>query len=135
MDFEGDAMSLDINNLASQGAFAPVEITEEQVTFNNGAEDVTLTVCIRPLSYKTALSEIKASQESQDALAARIAASICDAEGKPVFTVGDITGDSDPERGPLNSNLTMALLSAIGKASGLGKSKSRSATKTSSGTS
>ena len=128
-------MTLDISSLASQGAFAPIEIAEEQVTFNNGSDDITLTVYVRPLSYKTALSEIKAAQESQDALAARIASSICDAEGEPVFTVGDITGEADPERGPLNSDLTMALLAAIGRASGLGKSKSRSATKKNSGTS
>lgn len=128
-------MSLSIDSLASQGAFAPSEIAEEQVTFNNGTEDVTLTAYIRPLSYRTALSELSAARESQDALAARIASSVCDADGKPVFTIGDITGDADPERGPLNNELTMALLEAIGRVSGLGKTTARSPKKKNSGTS
>lgn len=118
-------MALDINSLAGQGAFAPTELAEEEVTFHNGEEDITLTVFVRPLSYKTALSEIQAAREDKDALAARIATSICGADGKPVFSADDVTGDADPERGPLSGELTMALLGAIGKASGVGKKKSR----------
>lgn len=118
-------MNLSISKLKEMGAFAPTQLVKESVTFNNGQEDVTFEVYIRPLSYKTALSEIVASRDSQDALAARIAASVCDEDGNAVFTVGDITGESDPERGALSSELTMALLEVIGRVSGLGKSKSR----------
>lgn len=118
-------MNLNVNSLKEMGAFAPIQLAKESVTFNNGQEDVTVEVYIRPLSYKTALSEIVASREGKDALAARIAASICDKDGNAVFTVGDITGEADPERGALSSELTMALLEAIGRVSGLGKSKSR----------
>ncbi|MCY1358808.1 Phage tail assembly chaperone, TAC [compost metagenome] len=57
-------------------------------------------------------------------MAGRIAACICDQEGKPVFTPADITGEADPERGPLDGNLTMALLGVIGEVNGLGKTQS-----------
>ncbi|MNE45132.1 hypothetical protein D3C80_1394040 [compost metagenome] len=56
-----------------------------------------------------------------DGVAGRIAASICDEDGKPVFTPGDITGEADPERGALDGNLTVALLSAIAEVNSLGK--------------
>lgn len=129
----GDAMSqLSVASLTEMGAFAPVGLTEETVTWEQDGESLSATVYVRPLSYKTAVSEIVASRESTDALAARIAASICDAEGKPVFTAGDITGEADPERGPLNHALTMALLQVIGNAAG--KHKRRSAKQKSSGT-
>ncbi|WP_289105811.1 phage tail assembly chaperone family protein, TAC [uncultured Halomonas sp.] len=128
-------MKLSLESLQEMGAFAPVDLTEETVTWRQDGEDVSATVFVKPLSYKTAVSEIVASRENTDALAARIAASICDEAGEPVFSVGDITGEADPERGPLNHNLTMALLEVIGRVSGLGKSKSRSVTKKKSGTS
>lgn len=118
-------MSLSIDSLRQQGAFAAADLVEKSITFHNGTEDVTLTAFIRPLSYKTAVAELAAARVSQDALAARIAASICDKGGSPVFTVGDVTGEADPERGPLSGELTMALLSAIGEVSGLGKAKGR----------
>jgi len=128
-------MKLSLDSLQEMGAFAPVDLTEETVTWRQDGEDVSATVFIKPLSYITAVSEMVASRENTDALAARIAASICDESGDPVFSVGDITGEADPERGPLNHSLTMALLEAIGRANGLGKSKSRSGTKKKSGTS
>lgn len=116
---------MDIKELQSKGAFAPAEIVEKEVTFYNGEEDITFTAHIRPLSYKTAAAEIASATQSQEALAARIASTVCDKDSSPVFSVGDITGEADPERGPLTSELTMALLTAIGEVSGLGKSRGR----------
>ncbi|RZA49476.1 phage tail protein, partial [Enterobacter hormaechei] len=40
--------------------------------------------------------------EFTDGVAGRIASSICDVEGHPVFTVADVTGEADPERGALD---------------------------------
>ncbi|MNG37302.1 hypothetical protein D3C84_1246060 [compost metagenome] len=57
-------------------------------------------------------------------MAGRIAASICDAEGRAVFTPGDITGEADPERGALNGNLTVALLTVIAEVNNPGKTSS-----------
>lgn len=127
-------MDLNVNSLKEMGAFAPVGLSKETVEWQQDGETLSATVYVRPLSYKTAVSEIVASREHTDALAARIAASVCDAEGVPVFSVGDITGEADPERGPLNHALTLALLEVIGRASGMGKPASRSVKKKNSGT-
>ncbi len=72
------------------------------------------TCYVRPLSYQTAVGDI-AAHRGADPLACRIASSICDAEGKPVFTVNDITGEDDPEKGALDPDLTNLLLIAIGE--------------------
>jgi len=64
-------------------------------------------------------------------LAGRIAASVCDEDGGPVFAVGDITGAADPERGALDGRLTVALLAAIFEVNNLGKTKSSPALKSS----
>ena len=111
---------LSINGLTEMGAFtgAPVE---KEITWEQSGEEVSATVFVRRLSYHTAVSDIKSTKEKMDAVAGRIAACICDAEGKPIFTAGDITGEANPERGPLNENLTIALLAAIAQVSGLGK--------------
>lgn len=118
-------MSLTLDNLKTMGAFtgAPVE---KEISWKIGDNEHTATVYVRPLSYATAKSDLLAMGGKGDAIAGRIAASICDEHGKPVFpTVGDITGESetDPDRGPLDGNLTMALLTVIGEVNGLGKTE------------
>lgn len=116
-------MQLSINSLKEMGAFtgAPVE---REVKWSKGETEFTATVFVRPLSYNSAVSDLKAAGGIGDGIAGRIAASICDAEGNPVFTVADITGEADPKRGALDGNLTIALLGVIGEVNGLGKSKS-----------
>lgn len=115
-------MLLTLDGLKEMGAFtgAPVE---RQVTWQQGGEDLSATVFVRPLSYHSAVSDIASRGGAVDAVAGRIASCIVDAEGRPVFTVADITGEADPERGPLSRELSLALLGAIGEVSGLGKSK------------
>src|SRR5690606_12477434 len=105
---------LTLDSLTTMGAFtgAPVE---REITLNIGDNEHTATVYLRPLSYLSAKSDLLAMGGKGDAVAGRIAASICDADGKPVFTPEDITGEADPDRGPLDGNLTMALLSLIGE--------------------
>lgn len=116
-------MNLSIDSLKQMGAFtgAPVE---KQITWKQGGQEFTGTVYVRPLSYLSAKSDLLAMGGKGDAVAGRIAASICDPEGKPVFTPEDITGEADPDRGPLDGNLTMALLAVIGEVNGLGKTPS-----------
>ncbi|MNF76403.1 hypothetical protein D3C84_585160 [compost metagenome] len=113
-------MQLSIQSLKEVGAFtgAPVE---REITWKQGDRELTATVYVRPLSYKAAISDIQALAGKVDGVAGRIAASICDAEGKPVFAPGDITGEADPERGALDGNLTMALLNVIAEVNQLGK--------------
>lgn len=127
-------MNLSIESLTEMGAFtgAPVE---KEITWKQGDDEHTATVYVRRLSYHSATSELSVAKDGM-AIAGRIAGSICDKNGKAVFSVADIIGEADPERGPLNSELTMALLKAIGEVNSLGKAKaSTSQKKTRSGTS
>ncbi|SDS03576.1 Phage tail assembly chaperone, TAC [Halopseudomonas litoralis] len=116
-------MNLSIDSLKEMGAFTGAPVKRE-ITWEQGDKQLTATVFVRPLSYLSAKSDLLAMGGKGDAVAGRIAASICDAEGKPVFTPEDITGEADPERGPLDGNLTMALLAVIGEVNGLGKTTS-----------
>ncbi|MBW5800060.1 phage tail assembly chaperone family protein, TAC [Halomonas elongata] len=131
-------MNLTLESLQEMGAFtgAPVE---KEVTWKQNGQELTATVHVRKLSYHSARSDVMAARGSHDGLAGRIAACICDADGQPVFTPEDVTGEADPERGALNDNLVMALLNVIGEVNGLGKTKPprqrTSVTKRSSGTS
>lgn len=116
-------MSLSIDSLKDMGAFtgAPVE---REITWKQGEKEMTATTYVRPLSYLSARSDIVAATAKTDGMAGRIAACICDENGKAVFTPADITGEADPDRGPLDGNLTMALLSVIAEVNGLGKTQS-----------
>lgn len=116
-------MTLSIDSLKAMGAFtgAPVE---REITWKQGDQELTATVYVRPLSYLSAKSDLTAVGGKRDPVAGRIAACICDVDGKPVFTPEDITGEADPERGPLDGSLTMALLTAIAEVNSLGKTAS-----------
>ena len=117
-------MDLTLDSLKEMGAFtgAPVE---KEITWKQGDKEHTATVFVRRLSYKSAVSDIKAMQsEEKDVIAGRIASCICDKSGKPIFTPEDVTGDADPDRGPLDGNLTMALVTVIGEVNELGKAQS-----------
>ncbi|MCY1300857.1 Phage tail assembly chaperone, TAC [compost metagenome] len=113
-------MQLSIQSLKEMGAFtgAPVE---KEITWKQGDRELTATVYVRPLSYKAAVSDLQALSGKVDGVAGRIAASICDEHGHPVFAPGDITGEADPKRGALDGNLTMALLAVIAEVNSLGK--------------
>lgn len=113
-------MQLNIESLKSIGAFtgAPVE---KAITWKQGETEHTATVFIRPLSYKSTVSDLQAVNDKKDPIATRIAASVCDETGTSIFTADDITGDADPERGALDGNLAMSLLSAIAEVNYLGK--------------
>lgn len=112
-------MDINLNSLSEMGAFTGAPVKKDITWTQNGTE-CTGTVYVRLLSYHSAVNDVLSINGKTDLLAGRIAASICDAEGKPVFTPQDITGEADPERGALDGNLTMALLTAIGEVNGLG---------------
>ncbi|SFY16210.1 phage tail assembly chaperone family protein, TAC [Azotobacter vinelandii] len=116
-------MLLTIDNLKQAGAFTGRPV-EREIKWRQGEQELTATVYVRPLSYKSAVSDLLAMNGRVDGVAGRIAACICDESGKPVFTPDDITGEADPERGPLDGNLTMALLGVIGEVNQTGKSTS-----------
>lgn len=117
-------MQLSIDGLKEKGAFtgAPVE---KEVKWSQDGEEFTATVFVRKLCYHSAVGDIMAARNG-DGVARRIAVCICDDKGEAVFKPEDITGEADPERGPLNDSLTMALLNLIGEVNGLGKKKKAS---------
>jgi hypothetical protein len=117
-------MQLSIDSLKQMGAFTGAPVQKE-ITWKKGDEEFTATVFVRPLSYISTVSDLTSAHSKADPIAGRIAACICDADGKAVFTPDDINGQADPERGPLDGNLTMSLLAVIGEVNGLaGKTKS-----------
>lgn len=124
-------MKLSIDSLKQAGAFTGRPV-EKEITWKQGEEQFTATVYIRPMGYHTATSDVLAHGGKVDGVAGRIAASVCDENGKPVFTPADITGEADPERGSLDGGLTIALLVAIQEVNDLGKT-TNSAPKTKSG--
>lgn len=113
-------MQLSIDSLKAAGAFTGRPV-EREITWKQGDDEITATVFVRPLSYRSAVADLSAMVGKHDAVAARIAACICDPEGAPVFTPEDITGEADADRGPLDGNLTMALLAVIAEVNKLGK--------------
>ncbi len=116
-------MEFTVDNLNASGAFSGAPVAKK-VTWRVGDVSHTADVYVRRLSYYSAVSEVGAWRSKKDGMAARIASCIVDNAGKPVLTIDDITGDADPERGPLNADLTMALMGVIGEVNDLGKSKS-----------
>lgn len=124
-------MKLTLDSLKQTGAFTGRPVEKE---INWKAQDGTeykATTYVRPMGYHTATSEVLAITGKVDGVAGRIAASICDEDGKQVFTIADITGEADTERGALDGSLTVALLVAIQEVNNMGKASS--AQKTSSG--
>lgn len=113
-------MKLSIDSLKEMGAFSGAPV-EKEVRWKQGDDELSATVFVRPLSYRSAVADIDSHRAGTEAAAGRIAACICDEEGNPVFTVADITGEADPALGPLSHNLTMALLAVIGEVNSLGK--------------
>lgn len=112
-------MDLNLDSLKEIGSFTGAPVKKE-ITWKQGDKDFTASVYVRFLSYHSAKNDVLSISGKSDRLAGRIAACICDADGKPVFTPEDITGEADPSRGALDGNLTMALLAAIGEVNGLG---------------
>ncbi|PPC64134.1 phage tail protein [Pantoea sp. ICBG 1758] len=124
-------MKLSLEELKKAGAFTGRPV-EKQISWKQGDAELSATIFVRPMGYHTATSDVLAMGGKVDGVAGRIAASICDEEGKPVFTPADITGEADPERGSLDGALTIALLVAIQEVNDLGKTSS-SVPKTNSG--
>ncbi|ABI59708.1 conserved hypothetical protein [Nitrosomonas eutropha C91] len=116
-------MLISIESLKTQGGFSdkPVKRT---ITWRQSDEEFTGDVYVRPLSYASAVADLRSINDDLDPVASRIASSITDEQGKPIFTVQDITGEADPDRGALNGSLTIALLNVIAEVNGLGKQQS-----------
>lgn len=107
---------MNLKDLVTQGAF--VSATEphvkREITWHNpSGEPIVMDVWVRRASYHTITTTWKAAEGNQEHLAARIATMICDEEGNPVFSVGDVLGTADPARGPICDTLFLALITAV----------------------
>lgn len=116
-------MDLSLASLKKSGSFTGAPVKRE-IKWKQGDKEHVANVYVRPLSYQSAVSDLLSISGKTDGVAGRIATSICDSKGKPIFTVADIIGEADASRGALDGNLTMALLGVIGEVNGLGKPKS-----------
>lgn len=116
-------IALSIASLQQAGAFTGRPVRKE-VKWNQGDQEYSAIVYVRPLGFQATLSQLRAHGGQEDGVAGRIAASICDEEGQPVFTVADIIGTSEADRGSLDGSLTVALLGLIAEVNNLGKATS-----------
>lgn len=114
-------MELSLNSLDKAGAFTGAPVKRSITWKDSGGKEIAMDVYVLRMSYRTAVSDLSSVTGKKDPVAGRIAACITNAKGQPVFTPEDITGEADPSRGPLDGNLTVALLQAIGEVNNLGK--------------
>lgn len=110
---------LTLDALRSTGGFASAKLEKRTIKYTgDDGESYEFDVYVKPLSYASVISSMRAKDGGADRVAAQnISASICDQDGNPIFTPEVITGESDPEQGPLSAELTMALLGVIGEVS------------------
>ena len=138
-------MKLTLENLQNVGAFcgAPVK---KKVSWIQDGEVLTADVYVKPLSYSVINADIESVKSGDSPWPRRVALSICDESGTPVFKLSDITGINDDgtpvmtqddgrevERGALNYSLFDGLVSLVMEVSGLGKARKSSPKKRSSG--
>ena len=109
-------MALNLKDLVAQGAFVSASaptVKREIVWHNVDGEEQKADIWVRLASYHTITNTWKAAEGNQEHLAARIATMVCDEEGAPIFTTGDVLGTADPSRGPICDTLFLALITAV----------------------
>ena len=117
-------MQLSIASLKDANAFTGKPV-KKVVEYNGSKFDCY----VRPMSYQVAISDIAGAHAKSDFWASRIAGSICDKDGAPVFSVADITGeqqfvDKKPvgePHGGLDGALVNKLIVIIGEVQNAGK--------------
>lgn len=109
-------MILTKQHAIDNGGFVSAQPVKKEITWFAPSGQQTATVFVRLKSYQSVMAEIQ-NGNSGNAAAARIASSIVDEDGNPIFTVEDVAGNS--EHGPMSESLTIALLTAISEANGV----------------
>ena len=82
-------MQLSVEALNKAGGFTGGPV-KKSVQWTHNGEKVSATVYGRPMSYHTAVKDIQAVNGGSDVVAQRIAQSICNEEGEPVFRIQDM---------------------------------------------
>lgn len=112
-------MHLTLDALSQLGGFSG-ELVEREITWTQDGLEQTFTLYVRPLSYQNYVQELDNISKGRISSAERIAACICDPQGKPIMTPEDITGEGRA-RGAMNAALVTALDNLVFEVSGLGK--------------
>ncbi len=127
-------MQLSLGEISSRGGFSGPPVKRE-ISWVRDGETLVFDVYVKRMAYQSAVSDVIAIQAGGDIAAHRIATSIVDESGAPVFSVSDITGvleNGEPvmvegdsgelvERGALDGELAIALLAVIAEVNSLGK--------------
>ena len=129
-------MDLSIASLQAAGAFIAPPVKKE-VTWHANGKAQTATVYVLQASFLSLTQSWQAHDAGGDLAAQRIASSIVDKDGKPVFTVADIVGGPETGHGPLCAELSVVLLAAISEVNAIpeGAFEKKSNPRKSSGTS
>lgn len=128
-------MELSLETLQQAKGFSGAPVKRQVTWTNTEGEEFTADVWVRKLSYHTAVSDLRSPINNSDPVAGRIALSIVNEVGVPVFRPSDITGleedgtpvmtkdadGNDIERGALDPALTFALLTLISEVNEMGK--------------
>jgi len=100
-------------------AYAPAPVPKT-IEWEQGGQTHSATVHIRPLSWQALMGAALAEGKAQeDLIARRLADSVCDAQGKPLYSLADIQGESGKA---LCADLVMSLLNAMNEVNTAGKS-------------
>lgn len=111
---------LTLQSLKASGSFVNDPHVKREISWTNTeGETISADVWVRKASYHTVTASWRAAAEQQDFLAARISSLICDEEGAPVFTVGDLLGTANKENGPICGELFNSLLNVIQEVNGV----------------
>lgn len=115
-------MELNLKQLQSIGAFvaaepAQTEITWKQLDGDGAMQQFTAKVFIRRNSCATFEKDVQAKRDGKDAIASKIATTVCDKAGNPILT--------HEQAQTLNEGLTQALILAIAEVNGGGAKNSQ----------
>lgn len=118
---------LDLDYLKANGGFVGPPVLKE-IEWTSGGETHKANVYVVPRNYAVLVAESKASQLGTDILVSRIAASIVNEKGIPIFTPEIITGIPDtlneageivtPGTGSMCDSLFLALATAMNAVNG-----------------
>ena len=113
-------MELSIKALMAAGAFVALPVKKD-IAWHADGKPQKASIYVRLDSFHTLTKRWEEQREGADATAHRIASSVFNEAGEPVFTVEDILGSEESGHGPLTAELTIALLAAIQQANGVSK--------------
>jgi hypothetical protein len=113
-------MELSISSLKAAGAFVAAPVKKD-IAWHADGKLQKASIYVRIDSFHTLTKRWEEQRVGADATATRIAASVCNEAGEPVFTTEDILGSEASGHGPLTAELTIVLLAAIQQANGVSK--------------